>query len=442
MSTRRSKSSQKGRRPRPSLPPDLDLDRVLSVAERLARQAGDVLLSHLGRLTAGQIHKKSEIDLVTIADRASQDVIVKGLEAAFPTHIVLAEESDVQEAASGIGHEYVWHVDPLDGTTNFVHGFPYFSVSIALFRTVPKRRPEPLVAVVHAPALAETFEARRGGGARLGARAIYVSRTVTLADALLCTGFACVRDRIEHDNIAAFTSLMHRTQGVRRTGSAALDLAYVAAGRYEGFWELQLASWDVAAGALLVQEAGGSVTDMQGGDGWLDGKSICATNGRVHRALLAELAATRSVRTAEPTVADLARRMRAFVAQRSWDRFHIPKNLAMSVAIEAAELMEIFQWLDADQADAVSRDPKMLAHASDEMADVLAYLLGLANRLGVDLASAFARKMDANALRYPADAFRGKSGSPEPQKPVAAGSPGAPQAGPARRRSTSPRRHR
>jgi myo-inositol-1(or 4)-monophosphatase len=250
-----------------------DLDRALDVALLAAKGAGQLLLRRLGSLSERDIEHKGVVDLVTVADKESEDFLVDALKSAFSAHAIIAEERGVESSSSGL----VWYVDPLDGTTNFVHGLPLFSVSLALYD-----RLEPLVAVVHAPALAETFSAIRGGGAYSGEVPISVSPVENLIDALVCTGFACVRDGVPANNLANFCRLMERTQGVRRLGSAALDLAYVAAGRFDAFWELHLSPWDLAAGALLVREACGRVTDFLGGDDWLAGKNILASNGRIH----------------------------------------------------------------------------------------------------------------------------------------------------------------
>jgi myo-inositol-1(or 4)-monophosphatase len=234
-------------------------------------------------LAARDIEHKSAIDMVTVADRESEAHVIRELERGFPGHLIVAEEGGGSAPGPGNPRD-VWYVDPLDGTTNFVHGFPSFSVSMALYRAG-----RPVVAVVHAPALSETFHAHAGGGAFSATRKLQVSPVRRLIDALVATGFACVRDGVRPDNLENFSRLTRETQGVRRTGSAALDLAYVAAGRFDAFWEFRLSPWDLAAGALLVRVAGGRVTDVDRGDGWLTGGSIVATNGPLHEPLLARL---------------------------------------------------------------------------------------------------------------------------------------------------------
>lgn len=255
---------------------ELDLDAVLATALATAREAGGVLLEHLGRLRPSDIASKSiERDLVTAADLASERIVVQRLRAAFPDHAIEAEE-ETRDARRG-DDDLRWFLDPLDGTINFVHQLPVFCVSMGLMRGRT-----PLVAVVHAPRLNETFSARAGGGAFLDGAPMRVSRCTQLADAILATGFPYRRGLLEHDNLANFSSFFHQVRGIRRMGSAALDLAYVAAGRFDGFWELHLAPHDVAAGGLLVREAGGIVTDADGGDDWLRSGHIVAAPPVMH----------------------------------------------------------------------------------------------------------------------------------------------------------------
>ena len=256
---------------------DETLARAEQVAEAAAREAGELLLSWYGRLDRAEIRSKGAArDLVTRAEVESERAIVARLRAAFPGHEIEAEE----EARDELGAAPRWFVDPLDGTVNFVHGVPAFTVSIALYegRT-------PLVGVVHAPRLGETFVARRGAGARLTTefrgelgppRPLSCSRATTLAESVVATGFPYRRGELEHDNVENFAAIVRDVRGIRRLGSAALDLAYTAAGRFDGFWELHLSPHDVAAGALLVREAGGRVSDAAGGDEWLRGGHLVA----------------------------------------------------------------------------------------------------------------------------------------------------------------------
>jgi myo-inositol-1(or 4)-monophosphatase len=249
----------------------LDREHGRAVALDAARAAGALLLERLARLEHEPFRRKSSWrDLVTEADVASERTLVERLRAAFPGHAIEAEE-EVRDPESALRPR--WFLDPLDGTINFVHRLPAFAVSLGLWVDgVPE------VAVVHAPLLGETFHAVRGGGAWLGERRLKVSETDELAEAVLATGFPYRLNEIQHTNLENFVRLSYLVRGMRRMGSAALDLAYVAAGRLDGFWELHLAPHDVAAGALLVREAGGIVTDVDGGESWLRGGSIVAAS--------------------------------------------------------------------------------------------------------------------------------------------------------------------
>lgn len=228
-----------------------------------------------------QVEYKGEVDLVTPTDRASEALIASSLRHAFPDHAILAEEGGGTAGGNGL----IWLVDPLDGTTNFAHSFPVFAVSMAL------RGPEGLlVGVVYDPLRDECFTAARGQGAWLNGRPIHISDCLMLDKALLATGFPYDRRTVEDNNVAAFGVFIRRCQGIRRAGAAALDLAYVACGRLDGYWEMRLKPWDVSAGALLVREAGGMVTDYQGqAHEVLDGHNIIASNGRIHNELILTL---------------------------------------------------------------------------------------------------------------------------------------------------------
>jgi myo-inositol-1(or 4)-monophosphatase len=259
---------------------------MLTFAIQVAREAGDLLLDGYGKVERGEVDYKGWRDLVTKYDLASERLVIDRIHAAWPGHAILAEE--------GGGHAgtapYRWIIDPLDGTTNFVHGHPFICVSIAL-----EDAEGILAGVVHAPRLCETFTAARGGGAFHrggaigGARRLHVSAETDLGHALLASGFAYRQGEVGNTNLENWSRMSLETRGLRRCGSAALDLAYVAAGRYDGYWELALSPWDVAAGALLVREAGGRVTDARGRDDWLHGGSIVATNGPLHDPILSRL---------------------------------------------------------------------------------------------------------------------------------------------------------
>ena len=248
-------------------------------AEDLARRAGEVLLSHYRPLDRAEIvnRKSSEVrNLVTAADLASESLLVSALGREFPDHGIAAEEG----GGGGGEREYVWHVDPLDGTVNFAHSHPFFAVSLGLVR-----RGKPLLGVVHAPLLQETFSGQVGEGAWRNGAPIRVSGTSELIESLLATGFPYDRNASPNHNVDNFAKMILICRGIRRAGSAALDLAYVAAGRLDGFWELGLSSWDVAGGAAILLAAGGRITDFRGGDDFLSGRNVVATNGRIHEAL-------------------------------------------------------------------------------------------------------------------------------------------------------------
>jgi len=259
----------------------VDLERALSVARAGALEAGALLMAHFGRLAAGEIgHKQVARDLVTAADVASERLLVERLRSAFPDHSIEAEEEvrDPRDARPR------WYLDPLDGTTNFVHRLPAFAVSVGLYSG---RRP--LVGVVHAPRLGETFWAAEGGGAWLDGERIHVSSARDLGESILATGFPYRRGELEHDNLDNFARFFHHVRGMRRMGSAAIDLAYTAAGRFDGYWELHLGTHDLAAGACLVREAGGVVIDPDGGDAWLERGAVVAAGPGLVEAIRARV---------------------------------------------------------------------------------------------------------------------------------------------------------
>jgi myo-inositol-1(or 4)-monophosphatase len=242
----------------------------LEAAVEIAQEAGKILREEFDR--PAQITYKGDVDLVTQADKRSEQAIVGRLTKYFPDHSIAAEEGTGRESAS----EFRWHVDPLDGTTNFAHGYPCFCVSIAL-----AHKDTVLAGVIYNPIYNELYAAARGEGATLNGNKISVSKIETLATSLLCTGFP-VHKRLANPNIHYYWDFTLRSHGVRRDGSAALDLACVAAGRFDGFWEFGLQKWDTAAGMLLVEEAGGKVSDFSGQRYALGGPVILATNGLIH----------------------------------------------------------------------------------------------------------------------------------------------------------------
>jgi myo-inositol-1(or 4)-monophosphatase len=250
------------------------------VAHAAAARAGALIRARYRERQ--EVFFKSEIDLVTATDREAERLIVETIRGAFPAHGVVAEESGAHPGSDA----HRWYVDPLDGTTNFAHGFPHFAVSIALAHDE-----DLLFGLVYDPVREETFTAVRGAGARLNGAPIAVSATEALGRALLGTGFPYDHRQRVDQYLGLWREALRCAQGVRRAGSAALDLCYVACGRFDGFWEAKLHPWDVAAGRLIVEEAGGRVTDFQGGPHPLSGEETIASNGAIHQELLEMVAA-------------------------------------------------------------------------------------------------------------------------------------------------------
>ncbi|MCC7411661.1 MAG: inositol monophosphatase, partial [Gammaproteobacteria bacterium] len=259
----------------------------LNIAVRAARKAGDIIIRQLDRGPTLTVMSKAHNDFVSEVDHAAEQAIIAILRAAYPEHGILAEESGAQP-----GDDYLWFIDPLDGTTNFLHGFPQFAVSIAV-----SRRGQLYQGVVYDPLKQDLFTASRGQGAQLNGRRIRVSGLIHLDTALIGTGFP-VKHREHIDTyVAQFRTLLESTAGLRRAGAASLDLAYVACGRLDGFWELGLSPWDIAAGALLIEEAGGLVTDVDGGVDFLRSGAIVAANPALLKNLLRSLRAAGPGRT-------------------------------------------------------------------------------------------------------------------------------------------------
>lgn len=260
----------------------LNLVDALQTTVQIAEEAGALLREHFARPRRA-LNKSSVIDLVTEADKQSEALIVSKLREFFPTHQIVGEEGGAYEHA-GTNGEYRWFVDPLDGTTNFAHGLPIFSVSMAL--TGPDGKP--IVAVVYDPTRRETFTAAKGHGAALNGQSLQVSETESLGASLVISGFPYDKWTTDENNVDNWGNFVVRTQGERRLGSAELDLCYVAAGRADGYWEGKLHQWDMMAGVLIVMEAGGRVTDYQGGTEFYDVKRpfIVATNGLIHDQML------------------------------------------------------------------------------------------------------------------------------------------------------------
>ena len=263
----------------------------------IAREAGALLMEYFRRRV--KIEYKGEADLVTEADRNSEALIIRRVREQFPTHAVLGEESGSVAASAASSAGYRWYVDPLDGTTNFAHGYPVFCVSLGIERLNAAGNAERVAAVVYDPTRDELFSAELGRGAFLNGVKVNVSSAASLRDCLLATGFPSQK-RHKNPNIHFYHQLTLKTHGVRRAGSAALDLCYVACGRYDGFWEFNLNSWDTAAGVLIAQEAGGTVTDFAGGEFDIASRQVLATNTLIHPALLKEFAEIFAGRGLEP----------------------------------------------------------------------------------------------------------------------------------------------
>jgi myo-inositol-1(or 4)-monophosphatase len=250
---------------------------MLNIAIRAARSAGNIIVRYVDRVDTLSVSSKQRNDFVTEVDRMAEQEIVSILRRAYPGHGILAEEGGSREGRD----DYLWVIDPLDGTTNFVHGFPQYAVSIAL-----KHKGRLDQAVIYDPLRQELFTASRGVGAQLNSRRIRVTKRKGLEGALLGTGFPFREQQHLDAYLGMFKALFPDTAGIRRAGAASLDLAYVAAGRLDGFWEIGLSEWDMAAGALIIREAGGVVTDFAGGDDYLSTGNVVAGAPKVLPSIL------------------------------------------------------------------------------------------------------------------------------------------------------------
>ena len=253
---------------------------MLNVAIEAAREAGRFLKLSVGKVRNIEVKQGDERNLVSEIDRGAEERIIAIIRRHYPGHAILAEESGGSLAPA----EYRWIIDPLDGTTNFLHGVPIFSVSIGI-----ERRGELIAGVVYDPNQDEMFTAEKGAGAFLNGRRLKVSSSSVLVESLLVTGFPYNITENPGNAVEHFVHFLMAARGVRRLGSAAMDLCYVASGRFDGFWEVSLSPWDMAAGALLIQEAGGRITDMAGGPLNIYQKTVLASNGPIHDAMLAVL---------------------------------------------------------------------------------------------------------------------------------------------------------
>jgi myo-inositol-1(or 4)-monophosphatase len=257
-------------------------EKLIAFMTEVTDLAGEILMSYFNN--GVRVHSKptlgSRIDIVTDADRASEDLILRAIRDAYPTHDVLTEETLTEKT----GSKWLWILDPLDGTVNFAHGYPCFSISIAAAAAG-----EIVAGMVYDPLHGERFSASKGGGAYLNGQRVRVSEAAVLERCIFSTGFPYDKASSPVNNLAEFSSILTEVQGMRRGGSAALDLSYVACGRLDGFWELKLKPWDMAAGMLLVAEAGGVVTDRKGATTDVFTQSIVATNGVIHERLITML---------------------------------------------------------------------------------------------------------------------------------------------------------
>jgi myo-inositol-1(or 4)-monophosphatase len=253
---------------------------MLNIAVRAARRAGSIINRAALDGSGYEVRSKRLNDFVTRIDHAAEEAIIETVRKAYPDHAVLAEESGITEGRA----EYQWIIDPLDGTTNFIHGFPQYCVSIAI-----RHRDALAHGVIYDPVKNELFTASKGRGAFLNDRRMRVSKCVRLADALVGTGFPFKELNRINVYVQQMRNLMAKSAGIRRAGAAALDLAYVACGRLDAFWELGLSPWDMAAGALMIQEAGGLVGDLRGDAAYLESGEICAATPKVFTELLAAL---------------------------------------------------------------------------------------------------------------------------------------------------------
>ena len=255
---------------------------MLNIAVKAARKAGHIINRASRDLDILKVETKRQNDFVTEVDRAAEAAVIGVLREAYPNHAILAEESGASAGSQG---DFVWIIDPLDGTTNFIHGVPQYCVSIGL-----KHKGIITQAVVYDPAKNELFTATRGSGAYLNDKRMRVSKRLKIGDALIGTGFPFSKVDVLDRYIAMFRKVTLNCAGIRRPGAAALDLAYVAAGRFDGFWEMGLSPWDMAAGSLLVQESGGLVGDFSGESKYMESGEIVAGNAKVFAQLLALVA--------------------------------------------------------------------------------------------------------------------------------------------------------
>jgi myo-inositol-1(or 4)-monophosphatase len=248
---------------------------IMEFAQKLAHRAGEMLSDRITR--HNPVYYKGDIDLVTEADKMSEELILDEIHRQYPDHGILSEESALENSQAALR----WIIDPLDGTTNFAHGFPFFCVSIAL-----ENQGVTELGVIYDPTRNDMFTAAQGGGATLNGKPLHISSVKNLSRSLLATGFPYDIRVSSENNLNYFCMMAKKAQAIRRAGAAALDLAYLAAGRFDGFWELKLKPWDTAAGCLLVKEAGGTISDMSGNPWRSDSPGLVASNGWIHQEMM------------------------------------------------------------------------------------------------------------------------------------------------------------
>ncbi len=249
---------------------------MLQTAKKAAIAAGEILKEHFGRIPEQAVRTKTKNDFLSFVDETSEQKIISEIKSRFPDHSFLAEEGGAQND----GSPYLWIIDPLDGTKNYISGIPVFAISIAL-----QHQGELVLGVIYDPMRNEMFTAEKGRGAHLNDRPIRVSNKSRLADSLLATGFPFKAKHFLPTYLAAFQEIFLNSIGMRRMGAAAIDMAYLAAGRFDGFWEIGLSAWDVAAGTVIIREAGGKVTDFWNGQNFLFNNYLLVSNSRIHREL-------------------------------------------------------------------------------------------------------------------------------------------------------------
>lgn len=267
----------------------LNLNRICKEVCSLAEETGEFIERQRKKISSAYVEIKSKNNFVTFVDKESEKRLVKGLKKILPEAGFITEEATIRTERK----KYTWIIDPLDGTTNFIHGVPCYCISIGLYASLASphlrkkgERGDVILGVIYEPNSKELFYATKNGGAFLSGKRISVTRTKTLSDSLIITGFPTYDYSRMNEYIKLFRHLMANTHGLRRLGSAALDLAWVACGRFDCFYEYSLNAWDVAAGALIVEEAGGRISDFSGGSNFLFGKEIIASNGKVHNEML------------------------------------------------------------------------------------------------------------------------------------------------------------